>query len=60
MNECVAICCQEKCPIGKHCCFGEAYIESLGEKPLRERHKCEYAKSTGKRYVETKTVKPAA
>jgi len=60
MDVLIPIRCQENCPIGKKCCFGEVYAESLGERPLRERHKCHYSKSTGKEFVDTKTEKSVA
>ena len=60
MNALVPVYCQEKCPIGKHCCFGEVYVESIGNKPIRERHKCNCRKKTGFEYVDTVTEKPAA
>ena len=60
MNILAPICCQEKCPIGKRCCFGEVYVETIGESSLRERHKCEYHKKTGFEYVDTVITKPAA
>lgn len=60
MNNLIPICCQENCPIGKKCCFGQVYIDSLGDKPVRERHKCEYHKQTGMKFVDTEIVKPAA
>lgn len=59
MEKLVPIYCQEKCPLGKRCCFGEVYVDSMGENPLRERHKCGYHSKTGKHYVDTKT-EPAA
>lgn len=60
MEVLVPIYCQEQCPLGKRCCFGEAYVDSLGDNPLRERHKCGCSKATGLKYVDTKTEKPAA
>lgn len=60
MSEFIPIYCQENCPIGKSCCFGEVYVDSLGDKPIRERHKCEYHKKTGMTYVETEIDNPAA
>jgi len=57
MQDIISICCTIQCPIGKHCCFGEVYRDSLGDKPLRERHKCQYNKSTGIQYVDTETTK---
>lgn len=56
----VSIRCQENCPIGKSCCFGEIYVDSIGERPVRERHKCRCPKQSGKEYVDTETSKPAA
>ena len=60
MENLLPICCQENCPIGKRCCFGEVYIDTIGEIPIRERHKCNYRKQTGKTFVDTEIVKPAA
>ena len=60
MDNLIPIYCQEHCPLNKHCCFGEVYADSIGDKPIRERHKCEFHKSTGKEYVETETASPAA
>ena len=60
MNNLLPIYCMEHCPLNKHCCFGEVYADSIGDKPLRERHKCEYGKKTGMTYVDTETAKPAA
>ncbi len=59
MNNLIPICCQEKCPLGKRCCFGEVYAESLASGPIRERHKCEYHKITGKKFVDTETRQSA-
>ena len=56
----IPIYCQEKCPIGKHCCFGQMYADSIRDKPVRERHKCDYPKQTGMKFVDTETSKPAA
>jgi hypothetical protein len=60
MDNLIPIYCQEHCPLNKHCCFGEVYADSIGDKPIRERHKCEFHKRTGKEYVETETASPAA
>lgn len=60
MEKLIPIYCQEQCPIGKRCCFGEVYADSLGNQVIRERHKCEYCKKTGMKYVDTATAKPAA
>ena len=60
MESLIKIYCQEKCAIGKHCCFGEVYEDSIGDKPLKERHLCSYSKQTGFKYVITETGKPAA
>lgn len=60
MNNLIPIYCQEHCPLGKKCCFGEVYADSIGDKPIRERHKCEFHKKTGKKYVDTETATPAA
>ena len=60
MDNLIPIYCQEHCPLNKHCCFGEVYADSIGNKPIRERHKCEFHKRTGKEYVETETASPAA
>lgn len=40
--------CQEKCPIGKRCCFGEV---QAAHGNFRERHKCSHKKQTGREYV---------
>lgn len=60
MKKLLPIYCQENCLIGKKCCFGEVYIETIGESPLRERHKCGYHKKTGLLYVDTVIEKPVA
>lgn len=52
--------CQEHCPLKKKCCFGEVYVDSLGDVLIRERHKCAYPKKTGMKYVDTKIAKPIA
>ena len=36
MNNLIPIYCQEHCPLGKKCCFGEVYADSIGDKPIRE------------------------
>lgn len=51
MDKLIPIYCREHCPLNKHCCFGEVYADSIGDKPIRERHKCEYHKKTGKNVV---------
>ena len=56
MSKLLPIKCQESCPIGKRCCFGEVYSDSIGDKPIRERHKCKYHKRTGMIYVDTQTA----
>lgn len=60
MKNLIPIYCCEKCPIGKKCCFGEIYIDTIGDKPVRERHKCEYPKGTGMKFVDAIAEKPAA
>ena len=60
MDKLIPIYCQECCPLGKKCCFGEVYSDSIGDRPIRERHKCEFAKRTGMKFVNTITEKPAA
>lgn len=47
MNNLISIYCQEHDPLNKHCCFGEVYVDSIGDKPIRERYKCEFYKRTG-------------
>ena len=60
MFEFIPIYCNNVCPLGKKCCFGEVYIDSLGDKPIRERHKCQFHKNTGMKYVYTEPAMPAA
>lgn len=60
MNNLLSIYCMEDCPLNKHCCFGEVYADSIGDKPLRERHKCKFHKKTEKTYVHTETAKQTA
>ena len=59
MEKLQPIYCKEKCPIGKKCCFGEIYVECIGNQPIRERHKCNYSKATNMNYVITEIYKPA-
>ena len=56
----IPIYCMEHCPLGKKCCFGEIYVDSIGDKPIHERHKCEFHKKTGITFVDTKITNPAA
>lgn len=59
MSEFTPIYCQEHCPYGKHCCFGEINIDSLGDRPIVERHKCKSAKKAEDKYVIVKVEKIA-
>ncbi len=60
MKKLISIYCQERCPIGKKCCFGEVYADTIGDRVIRERHKCEFKKKTGMIFVDTVISNPAA
>jgi len=57
MDKFEPIYCNEQCPLGKKCCFGEIFIECIGNEPIKERHKCKFSKSTKMDYVLTFTTK---